>query len=141
MPLLAKTPEELFDYGTPDDIKTQYRKLASQHHPDKGGDAADFQLVKDLYEQALAKAESGAPWDTGRAVTWRVGDRSFTLKYRRRLDAGIGKAYAGLMGTYAVILQESNTGKILDIQFREVAPPAWQHFHGTVARATKEPQE
>ena len=52
-----------------------------------------------------------------------------------------GEPYAGLMGTYAVILQESNTGKILDIQFREVAPPAWQHFHGTVARATKEPQE
>lgn len=95
MPLLAKTPEELFDYGTPDEIKAQYRKLAGQHHPDKGGDAADFQLVKDLYDQALAKIESGAPWDTGKAVTWRVGDRSFTLKYRRRLDAGIGKAYAG----------------------------------------------
>ncbi len=49
-----------------------------------------------------------------------------------------GQPYAGLMGTYAVVLREEATGKILDLQFREVAPPSWQHFNGTVARAIKE---
>lgn len=93
MPLLAKTPEELFDYGTPDDIKTQYRKLASQHHPDKGGDAADFQLVKDLYEQALVKAESGEPWDTGKSVTWTNGAGKYNLRYKAKYDHGIGRVY------------------------------------------------
>ena len=95
MPLLAKTPEELFEYSDADGLKTQYRKLARQYHPDKGGSAADFQLIKDLYDQALVKISTEAPWDTGKAVTWRVGGRSFTLKYRRRLDAGIGRAYSG----------------------------------------------
>lgn len=32
-----------------DDIKRAYRKLASQHHPDKGGDKARFQEVQEAY--------------------------------------------------------------------------------------------
>lgn len=33
-----------------DEIKTAYRKLASQHHPDKGGDTARFQEIQQAYE-------------------------------------------------------------------------------------------
>lgn len=36
--------------ATPDEIKKAYRKLASQHHPDKGGDKAKFQEVQAAYE-------------------------------------------------------------------------------------------
>ena len=32
-----------------DDIKRAYRKLASQHHPDKGGDTAKFQEIQEAY--------------------------------------------------------------------------------------------
>jgi len=35
--------------ATPDEIKKAYRKLASQHHPDKGGDTAKFQQVEEAY--------------------------------------------------------------------------------------------
>lgn len=35
--------------ATPDEIKKAYRKLASQHHPDKGGDTAMFQKVEEAY--------------------------------------------------------------------------------------------
>lgn len=35
--------------ATPDEIKRAYRKLASQHHPDKGGDTAQFQRVEEAY--------------------------------------------------------------------------------------------
>ena len=34
----------------PDEIKKAYRKLASQHHPDKGGDKAKFQSIQSAYE-------------------------------------------------------------------------------------------
>ena len=32
-----------------DEIKRAYRKLASQHHPDKGGDTAKFQQIEEAY--------------------------------------------------------------------------------------------
>ena len=35
--------------ATPDDIKKAYRKLASKHHPDKGGDTAMFQKIEEAY--------------------------------------------------------------------------------------------
>ena len=36
--------------ATPDEIKRAYRKLASQHHPDKGGDKARFQEIQSAYD-------------------------------------------------------------------------------------------
>jgi molecular chaperone DnaJ len=36
--------------ATPEEIKKAYRKLASQHHPDKGGDTHMFQTVQEAYE-------------------------------------------------------------------------------------------
>jgi DnaJ-class molecular chaperone len=35
--------------ATQDEIKKAYRKLASQHHPDKGGDTAKFQEIEGAY--------------------------------------------------------------------------------------------
>lgn len=35
--------------ATPDEIKKAYRKLASQHHPDKGGDTSTFQKIEEAY--------------------------------------------------------------------------------------------
>jgi curved DNA-binding protein CbpA len=32
--------------ATADEIKKTYRKLASQHHPDKGGDTRKFQEIQ-----------------------------------------------------------------------------------------------
>lgn len=35
--------------STPDEIKRAYRRMASQHHPDKGGDKTKFQEVEEAY--------------------------------------------------------------------------------------------
>jgi len=36
--------------AAPDAIKKAYRRLASQHHPDKGGDKAKFQEIQSAYD-------------------------------------------------------------------------------------------
>lgn len=36
-----------------DDIKSAYRKLAREHHPDKGGDKEKFQQIQEAYEHLI----------------------------------------------------------------------------------------
>ena len=47
------------------DIKRAYRRLASQHHPDKGGDTARFQAVEEAY-RILSDAASRREYDNPR---------------------------------------------------------------------------
>jgi len=48
--------------ATPDEIKKSYRKLASQHHPDKGGDKAKFQDIQAAYD-TLSNTEKRQQYD------------------------------------------------------------------------------
>jgi curved DNA-binding protein len=48
--------------ATADEIKRAYRKLASQHHPDKGGDKARFQEIQEAYN-TLSDPEQRQQYD------------------------------------------------------------------------------
>jgi DnaJ-class molecular chaperone len=48
--------------ATQDDIKRAFRKLASQHHPDKGGDTARFQEIQAAYD-TLGDAAKRSQYD------------------------------------------------------------------------------
>jgi len=48
--------------ASPDDIKRAYRKLATQHHPDKGGDTAKFQEISAAYD-ILSNPEKKSQYD------------------------------------------------------------------------------
>ena len=48
-----------------DEIKKAYRKLANQHHPDKGGDTNRFQQIQSAYE-TLSNDQSRAQYDAER---------------------------------------------------------------------------
>lgn len=45
-----------------DEIKKAYRKMASQHHPDKGGDTAKFQQIEEAY-RVLGDDNARAQYD------------------------------------------------------------------------------
>lgn len=51
--------------ATPDEIKKAYRKLANQHHPDKGGDQAKFKDISVAYD-TLSNAQKKAEYDQQR---------------------------------------------------------------------------
>jgi curved DNA-binding protein CbpA len=47
-----------------DGLRTTYRRLALQHHPDRGGNHGDFVRVQGAYEAVLAALRSGE-WPRG----------------------------------------------------------------------------
>lgn len=57
--------------ASPDEIKTAYRKLAREHHPDKGGNKETFQKIQEAYEhlsdpqkrEAVDNPHSSHPFD------------------------------------------------------------------------------
>jgi DnaJ-class molecular chaperone len=49
-----------------DEIKKAYRKLAAQHHPDKGGDTATFQSISQAYD-TLSDPQKRAEYDYSRS--------------------------------------------------------------------------
>ena len=51
--------------ATQDEIKRAYRKLAAQHHPDKGGDTAKFQAISQAYD-TLGDQPKRAQYDAQR---------------------------------------------------------------------------
>lgn len=59
-----------------DDIKRSYRRLASQHHPDKGGDTARFQEIEEAY-RVLSDPEKRAAYNNPRPS---AGDFSFNSR-------------------------------------------------------------
>ena len=51
--------------ATADEIKRAFRKLASQHHPDKGGDTQKFQTIQEAYA-TLGDEQKRAEYDNPR---------------------------------------------------------------------------
>jgi curved DNA-binding protein len=48
--------------ATPEEIKKAYRRMAAIHHPDKGGDTAEFQKIQAAYE-ALSDPQKKQEYD------------------------------------------------------------------------------
>lgn len=48
----------LDDSATVDEVKKRWRELAAIHHPDRGGDSAEFSRWNKLYEAAMVEAQT-----------------------------------------------------------------------------------
>ena len=70
--------------ASPEEIKRAYRKLASQHHPDKGGDKTKFQDIQQAYDlltnpQKRQAFENPSPFGPG-GFSFRTNGGSFDFE-------------------------------------------------------------
>ena len=62
--------------ATADEIKRAYRRLASQHHPDKGGDTAKFQEIEAAY-RTLSDPDKRSQYDNPQQFFGQNGNGSW----------------------------------------------------------------
>jgi DnaJ-class molecular chaperone len=63
-----------------DEIKKAYRKLASQHHPDRGGDTATFQSIQAAYD-VLSDVGKKAAYDNPASQFQNFGPGEFHFNF------------------------------------------------------------
>lgn len=81
--------------ATADEIKRAFRKLASQHHPDKGGDTAEFQKIQAAYD-TLGDAEKRSAYDNPRPQPFNFqdfGGTQFGDIFSQMFGASMGGAF------------------------------------------------
>lgn len=124
--------------STPEEIKKAYRKLASQNHPDKGGDTARFQKIQEAYS-VLSDPEKKQAYDNPMPQSgfapfqWNVhqgvdiddifstffnqnfGRQQTSSIFRTNIALTLQEAYVG--GNKLLEIQTSTEKKVLDIKF------------------------
>lgn len=87
--------------ASPDEIKKAYRKLANQHHPDKGGDQAKFKDISVAYD-TLSNPQKKAEYDQQRQFGNGNGAGSFRFHGPGFQDIsemfGAGHPFSGAFG-------------------------------------------
>ena len=65
--------------ANPNEIKRAYRKLASQHHPDKGGDKTKFQEIEKAY-RTLSDPVARTQYDNPQPAFNHTGGQNFNFE-------------------------------------------------------------
>lgn len=118
-----------------DDLKKAYRKLAKEHHPDKGGDEEKFKKITEAYETLTGKRKSrtqepdfdnipGVDPEKIREIFERMnggGFGPFSSQFRRaqnrppERDSEVGF-------TFQLSAEQIKQGKVLEVQYTKAVP-------------------
>ena len=85
--------------ATPDEIKKAYRRLASQHHPDKGGDTTKFQQIQSAYD-TLSDPQKRQQYDNPQP---QFNQNGFHFNFGNNMDD-----FFGAFGLHDILKQQAN---------------------------------
>lgn len=111
-------------HATDEEIHRAFRKLASTHHPDLGGDKDEFQRILNAYEQLLLLREKAAQEERHYGAAAIARQRNDELRKEKLRKAAAAKAES----------QTSEDARQSEVD-RRGAPAPNQQQHAQAARA------
>lgn len=93
--------------ATPDEIKKAYRRLANQHHPDKGGDSAMFQQIQEAYS-TLSDPQKKAQYDNPQPQFQGFAGAGGGFQH---FNFGFGGHPGGFEDIFSMFRQQQNTNR------------------------------
>lgn len=131
--------------ATQDEIKKAYRKLAMQHHPDKGGDTNKFQEIQSAYD-VIGDEQRRAQYDAER----RGGGMRFNLNGQdfgsgmppgmedilRNFGFAFGPGFAGQNGDPFGAFRQPRRNKDIQIDIVVALSSTLQEQHKTISVQT-----
>jgi curved DNA-binding protein len=116
-----------------DDIKRAYRKLATQHHPDKGGDTAKFQEISAAYD-TLSNPDKKEQYDNPRPQFQNAPGGGFPGGFHFHTGGGVPPGFEDIFAQFGMFGQRQQPkNRILNIQTTISLEEA---FHGKDLIAT-----
>ena len=105
--------------ATPDEIKRAYRRLAAQHHPDRGGDTAKFQELQQAYDvlsDSSKRAQYDNPHPQGHSFPFGAGGHPFGNPFDDIINQFMRQNRQTVYGTtVAVTLEQIAQNRSVDI--------------------------
>ena len=99
-----------------DDIKRAYRKLAAQHHPDKGGDTAKFQEISAAYD-TLSNPDKKEQYDNPRPQFQNAPGGGFPGGFHFHTGGGVPPGFEDIFAQFGMFGQRQQPkNRILNIQ-------------------------
>jgi curved DNA-binding protein len=102
--------------ATPEQIKTAYRKLARDHHPDLGGDPDKFREIRQAYEKMQVPTPSPASFDNFESVFQRFHGRFRPRNHAIHTQVEVSLAETITGTTKTLKIQKDVDTVIVDVQ-------------------------
>ena len=104
--------------ASPDEIKHAYRRMANQHHPDRGGDTAKFQEVQAAYE-TLSDPNSRHQYDNPQPQGFQFGGQPHGFEDMMAHMFGGGHPFGDIFGHRQQPARNRTLNLQTDITFEE----------------------
>lgn len=104
----------LNESASEEDIKRAYKRMAMQHHPDRGGDVSQFQEIQEAYD-TLSDPQRRAQWEQQRNFGHQHGPFGFSFNFGPDINDIIRQFHGDSFGHFRQVQRNRDLRVVMDL--------------------------